>query len=53
MSQLQSLLAQLDTFSEQLAVAIQGSRSQLYVMLAIAVVTAFFAVPPKDDPDQI
>ena len=53
MSQLLSLLAQLDRFCEQLTTAIQGAQTQLYTMLALVVVAAFFAFPPKDDPDQI
>lgn len=53
MSQLLSLLTELDRFCGQLATAIHGSQTQLYVMLALAVVAAFFAFPPKDDPDQI
>ena len=53
MSQLLSFLAQVDHFCGQLAAAIQGGQTQLYAMLALAVAVAFFAVPRKDDPDQI
>ncbi len=53
MSQLLSLLDQFDSLCGQLAVAIQGSQTQLYAMLALVVVAVFFAFPPKDDPDQI
>ena len=53
MSQLLSLLARLDSLCDQLATAIQGSETQLYAMLTLVVVAAFFAFPPKDDPDQI
>lgn len=53
MSQFLSLLAQLDSFCEQLATAINGSQTQLYAMLALIVVAAYFVFPPKDDPDQI
>jgi hypothetical protein len=53
MSQLISLVVQLDHVCGQLATAIQGAQMQLYAMLALAVVVAFFAVPRKDDPDQI
>jgi hypothetical protein len=53
MSQLLALLVELDRFCGQLATAIEGSQTQLYAMLALAVVAAFFAFPPKDDPDQI
>lgn len=53
MSQLISLVAQLDHLCGQFAAAIQGSQTQLYAMLALAVVVAFFAAPRKDDPDQI
>jgi len=53
MSQLLSLLAELDRVCGQLAVAIDGSQMQLYAMLTLVVVAAFFAFPPKDDPDQI
>ncbi len=53
MSQLASLLAQLDSTCGQLAAAIHSSQTQIYTMLAVAVVAAFFAFPPKDDPDQV
>jgi hypothetical protein len=53
MSQLLSLLAPVDHFCGQLATAIQGAQTQLYAMLALAVVAAFFAFPREDDPDQI
>lgn len=53
MSQLASLFAQLDRVCGQLATAIQGSQTQLYAVLALVVVAAFFAFPPKDDPDQV
>ena len=53
MSQLPSLLAQLDSFCAQLSTAMQGAQTQLYMVLALVVVAAFFAFPPKDDPDQI
>jgi hypothetical protein len=53
MSKLLSLLAQFDSFCDQLATAIYGAQRQLYTMLALVVVAAFFAFPPKDDPDQI
>jgi len=53
MSRLLSLLAQLDRFCDQLATAIHGSQTQIYAMLALLVVAAFFTFPPKDDPDQI
>jgi hypothetical protein len=53
MNQLLSILAQLDHFCGQLAAAIQGSQTQLYATLAVAVVVGFFAFPRKDDPDQI
>jgi hypothetical protein len=53
MSQLLSLLVQLDSFCDQLATAIHGSQTRLYAMLALVLVAAFFAFPPKDDPDQI
>jgi hypothetical protein len=36
----------------QPATAIHGPQTGLYAMLALVVVTAFFAFPPKDDPDQ-
>ncbi len=52
MSRLLSLLDQLDALCGQLATAIHGAQTQLYAMLALAVVAAFFALPPKD-PDQI
>lgn len=53
MSQLLSVLAQLDGFCGQLAAAIQGAQPQLYAMLVVAVVAAFFVFPREDDPDQI
>jgi hypothetical protein len=53
MSRLLSLLAQFDSFCDQLATAIYGAQTQLYTMLVLVVVGAFFAFPPKDDPDQI
>ncbi len=53
MSRLLSLLAQLDGFCDQVATAINGSQTQVYAMLALVVVAAFFAFPPRDDPDQI
>jgi hypothetical protein len=53
MSQLMSLLAQLDTVCGQLATALHGAQTQVYAVLALVVVAAFFAFPPKDDPDQI
>src|SRR5262249_11974462 len=53
MSQLLSLLVQFDGLCAQLATAIEASQTQLYAMLALVVVAAFFAFPPKDDPDQI
>jgi hypothetical protein len=53
MSRLLSLLAQFDRFCDHLANAIYGSQTQLYTMLVLVVVAAFFAFPPKDDPDQI
>jgi hypothetical protein len=53
MSQLLSLLAQVDHFCGQFAAAILAGQTQLYAMLALVVVVAFFAVPRKDDPDQI
>jgi hypothetical protein len=53
MSQLLSLLAALDRVCGELATAIDGSQTQLYAMLTLVVVAAFFAFPPKDDPDQI
>ena len=53
MSQLLSLLAQVDHVCGQFAAAIQGAQTQLYAMLALAVVVAFFVAPRKDDPDQI
>ena len=53
MSQILSLLAEFDRFCDQLAAAIQGAQTQIYVTLAVVVVAAFFAFPPKDDPDQI
>jgi len=53
MSQLLSLLTELDRFCGQVAAAIHGAEMQLYAMLALAVVAAFVAFPPKDDPDQI
>ncbi len=53
MSQLASVLAQLDSLCGQLATAIHGAQTQIYATLAIAVVAAFFAFPPKDDPDQV
>ena len=52
MSALLSLLAQFDAFCGQLAAAIHRSEMQLYAMLAIVVVAAFFAFRPRD-PDQI
>jgi hypothetical protein len=53
MGQFTSLLAKLDHVCGQFATAIQGAQTQLYAMVAIAVVLAFFAAPRKDDPDQI
>jgi len=53
MSQLSIVLAQLDHACGQFANAIQGSQTQLYAMLALVVVVAFFTAPRKDDPDQI
>jgi hypothetical protein len=51
MSQLLSFLSQLDSFCDQLATAIREAQTELYVMLVLAVVAAFFAFPQK--PDQI
>lgn len=53
MSQLLSLLVQLDSFCGQLATAIHESETQLYATLVLVVVAAFFAFPPKNDPDQV
>jgi hypothetical protein len=53
MSHLLSLLDQLDSFCGQLAAAIEGSQTQLYAILALAVVAAFLTFPRQDDPDQI
>ena len=53
MSQLHSLLAQLDDLCGQLTTAINQSQPQLYAMLTLAVVAAFFVFPREDDPDQI
>jgi hypothetical protein len=53
MDPLLSLLVELDRVCDQLATAIQGSQAQIYAMLTLVVVAAFFAFPPKDDPDQI
>jgi hypothetical protein len=53
MSQLLSFLAQFDTFCDQLATRIHESQTQLYAMLALAVVAAFFTFPQQDDSDQI
>jgi hypothetical protein len=48
-----SFIAQLDGLCQQIASAIQGSELQIYATLAVIVVAAFFAFPPKDDPDEI
>ncbi len=53
MSQLHSLLVQLDGFCGQLASALQGAQTQIYAVLALVVVAAFVAFPPRDDPDQV
>jgi len=52
MSELHSLLAQIDSLCGQLAAAIQAAEPRLYPMLGIAVLAAFLAFRPKD-PDQI
>jgi hypothetical protein len=46
-------LDQLDQLCQQIATAIQHSELQIYAILAVIVLAAFFAFPPKDDPDQI
>ena len=46
-------LDQLDQLCQQIATAIQHSELQIYAILAVTVLAAFFAFPPKDDPDQI
>jgi hypothetical protein len=51
-SQLLSLLAQLDTFCGQLAAALHGAEPRLYAMLSLVVVAGFFLFRPKD-PDEI
>jgi hypothetical protein len=53
MSEPSSLIVQLDSVCQQIATAIQGSEMQIYATLAVVVVAAYFAFPPKDDPDQI
>jgi hypothetical protein len=53
MTDLVSLLTQLDSFCQQLAIAIQDIQTQLYAVLALIVLAAVLAFPPKDDPDQI
>ncbi len=53
MNQVLSLLAEFDGFCAQLSTAIHQSQTQLYAMLTLVVVAAFFAFPRKDDPDQI
>jgi hypothetical protein len=53
MSQLLSLLVQFDGLCGQLATAIERSEPQLYAVLGLVVVAAFFAFPRKDDTDQI
>ena len=48
-----AFLDQLDQLCQQIATAIQHSELQIYAILAVIVLAAFFAFPPKDDPDQI
>jgi hypothetical protein len=52
MSELLSLLAQLDGLCGHVATAIHHSEMRLYPMLAVVVVAVFLAFRPKD-PDQI
>jgi hypothetical protein len=47
-SQLLSLLAQLDSFCGQLAAAIHGAEPRLYALLTLAAVVGFFAFRPED-----
>ena len=53
MNELLSFINQLDRLCEQIATAIQGSETQIYATLAVILVAAFIAFPPKDDPDAI
>ena len=48
-----AFLDQLDQLCQQIATAIQHSELQIYAILAVIELAAFFAFPPKDDPDQI
>ena len=48
-----AFLDQFDQLCQQIATAIQHSELQIYAILAVIVLVAFFAFPPKDDPDQI
>jgi hypothetical protein len=53
MNELLSFINQFDRLCEQIATAIQGSETQIYANLAVILVAAFIAFPPKDDPDAI
>jgi hypothetical protein len=47
------MLAEIDRFCAQIAVAICASELQLYATIAFIVVLSALLFPPKDDPDQV
>jgi hypothetical protein len=47
------MLAEIDRFCAQIAVAIHASELQLYATIAFIVVLSALLFPPKDDPDQV
>ncbi len=47
-----SLLAELDRFCGQLALALHSAELQVYAVLTLLVVLGILLFPPRNDPDQ-
>jgi hypothetical protein len=46
------LLAELDRFCGQFALALHSAEPQIYAVLALLLVLGILLFPPRNDPDQ-
>jgi hypothetical protein len=53
MSDIMSILGQVDRLCGQIATALHNAELQIYATLALVVLLSIFLFPPKNDPDQI
>jgi hypothetical protein len=53
MSDMASILGEIDHLCGQLSIALQNAEFRIYATLAVVVVLSALLFPPKDDLDQI